>query len=58
MSTLEGAAGLVSEHPSALNVLNGPKYCTTLQKQTFIVRFHHCDLDGPGKRSSYPDLKS
>ena len=58
MSTLEGAAGLFSEHPSAPNVLNGPKYCTTLQKQTFIVRFHHCDLDGPGKRSSYPDLKS
>ena len=34
--------GLVSEHPVALNVLTGATRCRTLQKQNFILRFHHC----------------
>ena len=42
--------GLVSEHPSAVNVLAGPAHYRTLQRRTFILRFHHSELDRAGRR--------
>ena len=55
---LKGVAGFVSEHPLILNVLKGLKYCRTLQKRIFILRFHHSDLDRVEKRHLSSDLKS
>ena len=43
-------AGLVSEHPAAVNVLTDPAHCRTLQKRPFILRFHHHGLRRCGKR--------
>ena len=43
--------GLVPEHPAAVNVLRRPAHCRTLQKRTFILRFHCPDLDRAGRRS-------
>ena len=40
--------GLVSEHPAGVNVLTGPAHCRTLQKRTFILRFHHYALGRVG----------
>ena len=42
--------GLVSEHPTVVNVLLGPRHCRTLQKQTFILSFRHYDIDRTGRR--------
>ena len=42
--------GLLSEHPSAINVLTCPTHCRTLQKQTFIVRFQHTGIDRARKK--------
>ena len=39
--------GLVPEH---LNVLRRPAHCRTLQKWTFILRFHCSDLDRAERR--------
>ena len=37
--------GLLSENPSAVNLLTGPTNCGNLQKRTFILRFNHSDID-------------
>ena len=42
--------GLFSEHPAAVNVLTDPTRRRTLQKRTFILRFHHYGLGRRGKR--------
>ena len=41
---------LVSEHPAAVNELTGPAHCRTLQRRTFILHFHHSELDRAGRR--------
>ena len=42
----------------SVNVLMDPKYCTSLQKRTFILLFHHSDTDKGGKCCFQSDLKS
>ena len=42
---LECIAGLVSEHPSVVNVLMNPTHCRTLQQRTFLLHFHHSDKE-------------
>ena len=42
--------GLVPEHPAAISVLTCPAHCRSLQKQTFILRFHYYELGRRGKR--------
>ena len=41
--------GLLSENPSAINVLMVPTHCRTLQKQTFILRVQHSEIDRAAK---------
>ena len=36
---------LVSEYPLAVNDLTGPAHCRTREKWTFILHFHHSDID-------------
>ena len=55
---LKCIAGLVSEHPSVVNVLTCPKHCISLQKQTLILGFRYSDLDKAAKRLFKLDLKS
>ena len=43
-------AGLVSEHPTAVHVLTGPKHYKSVQEGTFILLVHHSDVDRAGKR--------
>ena len=52
MLIFECVAGLLLEHPSEVKVLTGSKHCRSLQKQTFILRFHHSYLDKAGKGPS------
>ena len=40
--------GLVSERHEAVNLLTGPTHSRTPQKQTFILCFHHSDIDRAG----------
>ena len=47
---LECIAGPVSEHPSAGNVLTAPKLCRSLRRSTFILLFHHSDIDRASER--------
>ena len=42
----------VSEHPSAVNILTGFKHRWSMQKSTFILHFHHSDIDIARKRPS------
>ena len=47
---LECIAGPISEHPSSVNVLVGPKDCRSLQQTTSLPVFHHSDIDKARKR--------
>ena len=49
MWLLKRIAGPFSEHPSGVNVLTGGKNCRSLQESTFILLFHHSDIDRTGK---------
>ena len=55
---LKCIAGPVSEHPSAVNMLTGPKHYRSLQDSTFILLCHYSDIEKAGKHPSYSDLKS
>ena len=55
---LECMGRLASEHPSAVNVSLGPKHCTSMQKQTFIPRIHHSDLEKARSCPFQSDRKS
>ena len=37
--------GLVSEHPLLVKVLTGPKHCWNLHNNTFILWFHHSEIN-------------
>ena len=39
----------VSEHPSTVNMLKGPKHCWNLHGSTFIRLFHHSKRNWVGK---------
>ena len=56
MWLLERVAGFASEHPSALNVLTGAKYCRSLKMSTLVLFFHHSDIDRTRKRPSWSYL--
>ena len=47
---LECIARLALEHLLAVNMLTGPKHLRNPPKGTFILRFHHSDIDKAGKR--------
>ena len=55
---LECITGFVSEVPLAVIILTGPKHCRTLQKQTFMSRFNHFDLNQAGAGAFQSDLKT
>lgn len=51
--------GPVSEHPSTINLLTGPKNSWKLHgSSTFILLFHHYEIHSARSHLSYSDLKS
>ena len=44
--------GPVWEHPSAVNVLTGPKHCWNLHDSIDILFFHHLEINWVGKNIS------
>ena len=44
--------GAVSEDPSAVDRLKGPKHCQNLHGNSFIMFFHHSERTSVGKSLS------
>ena len=55
---LQCIGGVVSEDPSAVNVLKCPEHCRGVQKRIFTQPFVKSNLDHAGRRRFYSYLKS
>ena len=49
---------VVSEHPSTVNTLNGPKHLRNVYESTFVISFHHSVGKWFAKYLSYRNLGS